>query len=226
MFHPSLKRVNSSNSFPNNSDISEETMNCSSFDFSDGNTSESFSITYSKKTGSPLHVAINSKLSISQIRYLIEEKNVDLLDIRYDGASSLFIASEQGNTDAVKLILEKAKNLDILEQLIDKHKLSGATPLHVASYLGYRDIVEILLQNKANPNTSLFTNNNTPLYDSINEGKLDVSELLLEYNADSSTYCINAGQCMHAAAHKDAVSIINILHDRIPQQIHSRVCKI
>merc|ERR1712002_19512 len=60
-----------------------------------------------------------------------------------DGMSALFIASCKGHTEIVRALLLKNPSLGM--------QRCGSTPLHAAAYNGHRKVVELLLENNANP---------------------------------------------------------------------------
>ena len=53
------------------------------------------------------------------------------------------------NIDQVQMILDQAKQLDILKDLIDKTEVERKSPLWVASGHGVNNICQLLLENKS-----------------------------------------------------------------------------
>eukprot|EP00012_Vannella_robusta_P004313 CAMPEP_0206186594 /NCGR_PEP_ID=MMETSP0166-20121206/2495_1 /ASSEMBLY_ACC=CAM_ASM_000260 /TAXON_ID=95228 /ORGANISM="Vannella robusta, Strain DIVA3 518/3/11/1/6" /LENGTH=544 /DNA_ID=CAMNT_0053602007 /DNA_START=1330 /DNA_END=2961 /DNA_ORIENTATION=+ len=166
-----------------------------------------------------LHQTILSK-SITEVRYLVEVKNFDLQELRYDDASPLFVAAEKGDNEIVQYIIEQAKAKGQLEQL-NKAKSSGATPLHVAAFMGHEEVVKTLLEEGVNVDTTLF-NQNSPLYDAINQGHPAIADLLLAKDANARVLCINGGVCMHAAAYSNSADMIEKLHNAANDQLEAR----
>ena len=70
------------------------------------------------------------------------------------GWTGLFTAVVDKNFDQVKMILDQAKQLDVLRDLIDKTDLEGRSPLWVASFKGVNNICKLLLENKSDVNKS------------------------------------------------------------------------
>ena len=75
-----------------------------------------------------------------------------------DGATSLFLASQNGHAKIVSLILstvasanENNSSLSV-EEMINVRRLDGATPLWMAAQMGFDYVVRLLLRAGANPN--------------------------------------------------------------------------
>jgi ankyrin repeat protein len=95
------------------------------------------------------------------------------------GTRTLIRACKLNNIEMVKLMLIEAS-------FFEKDK-----GLQIASARGFFDIVQLLLQNKAN----VHFENGTPLCVACQNGHLDVAKLLIQYNADIHTdneYCLRA----------------------------------
>ena len=66
---------------------------------------------------------------------------------------------------------------------VDSQDIFDRTPLHLASFHGYTEIVKLLLENKAA--IDLFTNwKSTPLHVAASKGHADIVKILLMNNAD------------------------------------------
>ena len=81
----------------------------------------------------------------------------------------------------------------------------GATPLYMASQLGYTDIVRLLIQANANPNLRFFSNGSSAIHVASHGGHYDVVRILLDAKANpnipadnGSTPLFMASQCGHA----------------------------
>merc|ERR1712117_863036 len=66
---------------------------------------------------------------------------------------------------------------------LDKMPSTTKNPLMVASYHGFKDVVQLLLEAGANPNKS-FGGGPTPLLHAVRHGLKEVAQILLEYGAD------------------------------------------
>ena len=92
------------------------------------------------------------------------------------GFASLFIASQNGHLDVVRLLLQKGADKD-------KANNNGATPLYIASRRGHLEIVRHLLQEGADKDKG-DNNGMTPLFFASSQGHLDIAKLLLLAGAD------------------------------------------
>lgn len=74
-----------------------------------------------------------------------------------DGATSLFLAAQNGHAKIVALLLSTAADKDssallLVEEMINRRRLDGATPLWMAAQMGFDYVVRLLLRAGANPN--------------------------------------------------------------------------
>ncbi|CAC5376411.1 unnamed protein product [Mytilus coruscus] len=99
------------------------------------------------KKRSSLHVACTERQT-SVVKYLIQ-KGADIFAVDEDGYSPLHMACVSGNKDIVehllRIYIEKGKETEI-----EKKDNLGKTPIILASSKGENQIVELLLQYKAN----------------------------------------------------------------------------
>ena len=112
--------------------------------------------------------------------------------IKEQEQSSLFEAETETIEDEIEVLDVVKESIDGKKYLdVNKAPKSYAknkhdwTPLHLASFHGREKIAEILLQNKANPNS---TNKyqDTPLHKAAEYGHPKVVELLLNHGADKT----------------------------------------
>jgi hypothetical protein len=134
-------------------------------------------------TGEPEHRQSNNKPSIKQKGGNQEEKDDYLLDaIRMDeadkvtralnngadinransaGDTPLYVASEIGHVEVVRILLENGADINRAES-------NGQTPLMIAVDSGHLEVVEVLLEYGANLNAE--TNDGDTAFDMVNEG--------------------------------------------------------
>ncbi|XP_063438384.1 ankyrin repeat domain-containing protein 29-like [Mytilus trossulus] len=96
--------------------------------------------------------------------------NVD--QCRNSKATGLFIASQEGHIDTVKLMLERNPN-------IAQGNMHGSSPLNIASMHGHTGVVRLLLEKRSNVDICDI-DGSSPLLWASKEGYKDIVELLLE----------------------------------------------
>ena len=102
------------------------------------------------------------------------EKNIDINTPDSKGKSPLYLASEWGNLEAVKLLVEHGANVDAVNK-------EQKTPLMVACEKNRAEIVSYLISKKANLN-KYDDHGWTPLFYSM--GKTDIMKMLLDAGAN------------------------------------------
>ncbi|KAF4921543.1 Protein PhlB [Colletotrichum fructicola] len=128
----------------------------------------------------------------------------------------------EGRVEAVRGYLESSPDADIFLHGVEAHRVpqlddydfdsisrednekpenkihvTGNTALHCAACEKSDDMVRLLLQKGAKPNV-LNAAGRSPLMEAALWGRLRNVELLLEYGADTETYCIRNGQRLRA----------------------------
>ena len=88
-------------------------------------------------------------------------------------------ACQAGCFEIVELILNSKTTDDYPLKQIDLGDISGETPLSLAVNIGSLDIVEILLENNANPSIPDFSHT-YPLHDAAKSGNVEIIKILLE----------------------------------------------
>ena len=99
------------------------------------------------------------------------------------GETKLHVAASNNRLSETRRLLDAAKELGILGELLDKADISGWTPLCMASYKGHLQIVELLLVDGAaidKPNNYGYT----PVSIASSWGHLEVVKVLLNHNAN------------------------------------------
>lgn len=127
-------------------------------------------------------------------------KSIDAVD--KNGTSMLILASYRGNIDVAKFIIKNTKNIDYVSEM--------GTALMGATYKGQLDLVNILLDNKANPNVA-DANGTTALMLAIQIQKVDLVNLLLKYKADKTLKTKDGKTAFEFAAFSGNETIINTL---------------
>ncbi|XP_052073710.1 uncharacterized protein LOC127711643 isoform X2 [Mytilus californianus] len=118
------------------------------------------------------------------VRLLLDKNpNVDLCDS--DGCSPLSMASQNGHTNIVRLLLEQNPNVD----LCGNHCL---TPLIHLCKRDDTSVVKLLLRHKPAINFQTLLGGNA-LHFSVMNGNIEITQLLLENNADCNV-CVHSKQ--------------------------------
>ncbi len=150
----------------------------------------------------PIHLAI-----IENDLYLM--RSFLKYDARTDyktnhGSSLLSIAAQYGQTDIVKLLLDKEIPTDLSNK-------DGDIPLHFAAYYGHDKVVDILV--RANPKSVNQPNYSQlrPLHLAALSGNDQVTKTLLEYGAEMDA--VDAQQCtaLHMASATGRLNISDTL---------------
>ena len=142
-----------------------------------------------------------------------------------DGVTPLYIASQEGHSKIVELLLSEGANPNtassdgvtslylasqnghikvvntLLKKMADPNiaRNDKETPLFKASYKGHLRIVRSLLEAGADPNKTRY-NNVSPIYMASQEGHTQVVEVLLEAGADPYLSCNDNGATPIVAA--------------------------
>ena len=117
------------------------------------------------------------------IRFLCEEQHIDpnAIDNQSpDGSMPLYVAAQQGHTDAVNVLVEARATIDVIFR-------GEYTPLFIACQNGHTHIVQLLLQNQANINA--IARGTAPFYIAAQQGHAVIVKILLEAgSAIETTY--------------------------------------
>lgn len=115
-------------------------------------------------------------------------------------------AAKNGDLEKIKALLKD--NPDLVSSK-DTNNI-GATPLYVAATFGHKDVMELLLANKADVNAGA-DHGVTPLHLAAMMNHLDVAELLVASNANVNAKADNGVTPLHMAAAAGSKGIVELL---------------
>ena len=87
----------------------------------------------------------------------------------------------------------------------------GASPLHLAALRGNVEIVQVLIENKAEVNAVESSSSWTPLFHAADKGYVEIAELLIDYGADLDINDSSGRTALDVAVEAGQTRIIGIL---------------
>lgn len=120
-------------------------------------------------------------------------------------ASPLFLASQEGKEEVVKLLLESGADPNVYD------KSSGVHPIHIATQQKHLGVMALLLKGGALPNISSEKYSLSPLYIACQNGFLEGAQLLLANGADIFFTYNNGVSCLFIAAQRNQAKICSFL---------------
>ena len=116
------------------------------------------------------------------------------------------MASQNGNIDIVKVLIEASGNVNQAETT------DGRTPLYIASYYGNLDTVKVLIKAGGNVNQANTTEGCTPLYIASERGRIDTVKVLIEAGCNVNKARTDIGATpLYIASHKGYIDIVKLI---------------
>ncbi|OAF64224.1 Ankyrin repeat domain-containing protein 29 [Intoshia linei] len=187
--------------------------------------------------GTALHCCcqVNDRTEI--INCLLEHGANTNLQIS-DGATPLFMCSQNSNIDISKILIKFGANVNLCRNdqcsplwiatqfghadmvafliqngsEVDAARKDGSTPLFKAAAAGDCVIAQILLN--ANASVLLLKNGHTALMAAVNYGHMDMVKLLCDYGSDPNMLNLHGFRCIHFSEYNG--------HDEISRYLHIR----
>ncbi|XP_078575768.1 uncharacterized protein LOC144861671 [Branchiostoma floridae x Branchiostoma japonicum] len=106
----------------------------------------------------------------------INEITFSFVDLHITGATSLFVAAQEGHVEVVQQLLKAGAD-------VEKARQGGATPLYIAAQNGHVEVVQQLLKAGAEVDKARQTGA-TPLYIAAQNGHVEVVQQLLKAGAE------------------------------------------
>ena len=117
--------------------------------------------------------------------------------------------AENGDKEAIENILGKL-NESKLNRIANAKNTFGFIPLHIAAHKGYLQVVEVLVEHKADIKT--FDNfSRTPLHRAVGSGRLDAVKYLVEHDADINTSDKIGWTPLHTASAIGSLDVVKYL---------------
>ena len=202
-----------------------------------GALQDAYAMRLDNKGRSPLHVAALH----GQLDALEELLNYPALDITLrdkDGKTALELAKNDdvrrelqahgATKENDALLLRAADDGDVgtVQRLVQPiepgsslrlsfadatHPVTSLTALHFAARRGHCDVIRVLLEAGADPNSVFNLMGWSPLYSAAYHGHVDAVRLLLSAGADPTVYDLDGMTPLHVAASKNLQSMISVL---------------
>ncbi|XP_010135047.1 PREDICTED: ankyrin repeat and SOCS box protein 3-like [Buceros rhinoceros silvestris] len=141
--------------------------------------------------------------SLESIRVLLEA-GADPNEVTIEATTPLFLAVENGHADVVKFLLQHGANVE------GPHCWSGWNSLHQASFQGYTEIMEVLLENGASKECK-DDFGITPLFVAAQYGKLESLRLLISHGAEVNCQAKDRATPLLIAAQEGHTKCVKLL---------------
>jgi ankyrin repeat protein len=159
--------------------------------------------TRDKDEDSPLHYA--SRLGHIDIVRLLIQHGADVADAHIQ--KLLNLASSSGSVETVRLFIELGANVN------EPMGLECKTALHIASFKGHTDIVQLLVKHAADVSSRDWSHW-TPLHLASVMGNVGSIELLLQLGADFNARAKDNSTPLHRAAYSGCPRAVELLLQR------------
>ncbi|XP_052071232.1 uncharacterized protein LOC127709658 [Mytilus californianus] len=128
---------------------------------------------------------------------------VDVNQCRLDGVSPVFVSSQKGDIEAVKMLLENKAD-------VNKCKDSDVSPLFMACQKNHIEIVQLLLEYKADVNICI-DSDVTPLFMACQKNHIEIVKMLLQYRSDVNKCKESDVSPLFMACQKSHIEIVQLL---------------
>ncbi|XP_064652494.1 ankyrin-3-like [Lineus longissimus] len=171
------------------------------------------------KACTPLHVACTNG-HIEICRFLLDTNSVDVNARAKDGSTPLYCAYEKFHRDVIRFLIENGGQSDMISRLhlyslmgnlpkiveclvrgsgVNSRDGYGRTPMHVASFMGFPDVVEELAKCGAYLNVK-DNAQMTPFLYACKNGNILAASILLDREADHKILQTDGKNGLHLAA--------------------------
>jgi len=143
--------------------------------------------------------------TVEEMKALVQIKKDTVNAVNAHGYSTLILACYRGNKPVAEYLASKVDNIN--------YNSSSGTALAAAAIKGDVATVNILLENKANPDLA-DANGMTPLMFASQFDNKELLLLLLKYKANTTVANIEGKSAMDYAVHNKNQEIINLLKSK------------
>ncbi|CAC5393883.1 unnamed protein product [Mytilus coruscus] len=140
-----------------------------------------------------------------ELTNLLIQQGLPVNEENYLGLTPLHLASHEGHTSIVELLLNHGA-----KAVVNKGTISGSTPLHFASHEGHKEIVEILLQHGADIHQGN-NNQSRPIHLATHENHLDIVKFMIENGANVNDINKNGSTPLHLASYNNLTEMAEFL---------------
>lgn len=141
------------------------------------------------------------KGTVEDVKTIMKQNPDAINSVNEEGYSPLILACYRGNIDVAKFLIKEVKDIN--------GSSSMGTPLMAAVVKGHKEIVQVLLGNKADPNLT-DANGTTALIYAVQFNNSAIVKLLLDYKADKSKNDDKGKTAFEYAAFSNNEEIINL----------------
>ena len=140
----------------------------------------------------PLYVAATFKKY--NVLELLIQKGANVNELCPD-ESALFLSANNGDENLAKILIDNNADINII-----KTATNGFTPLFWAAVSNHQNIVNLFLRNGANVNAKENDRQETALHKMAHQGKLEITKILLENEANVHERDLRGFSALHVAA--------------------------
>uniref|UniRef100_A0A669ER29 Ankyrin 3 n=1 Tax=Oreochromis niloticus TaxID=8128 RepID=A0A669ER29_ORENI len=158
-----------------------------------------------------LHIAARKDDTKAAALLLQNDHNADIWSYSFivparNDITPLHVASKRGNSNMVRLLLERGAK-------IDARTKDGLTPLHCGARSGHEQVVEMLL-NRGAPILSKTKNGLSPLHMATQGDHLNCVQLLLHHDVPVDDVTNDYLTALHVAAHCGHYKVAKVIVDK------------
>ncbi|KAH9893129.1 ankyrin repeat-containing domain protein [Xylariomycetidae sp. FL2044] len=157
------------------------------------------------ESGSPLFYASHLEL-LDTLSFLLTEVALDVDFVDSSNRTALLAAASRGWTRGVEYLLTRGANVNI------RASTKNLSPLYVAVYDGHLEVVKLLLEKGADPDSRCETD--TPLLSACLRGYLDIVKVLLQAGANPLASDDIPKTAIHSAVIGNSVDVVKFLLDQ------------